>query len=182
MDFLRSYQLEITLGVAVVAIIEFLILMSLSSRLARQSKTLRSLFSGPEGSDLEAILRRCQSQSETAMRRGDELEASLSDLSQQMRGCIQHFGLVRYDGFSDVSGRQSFSLAILDADKNGAVLTGLFSRSDSRCYGKAIISGAPEQTLSDEEQSALDIALSDDFVAPIAAQSATAKRRPLRRG
>jgi hypothetical protein len=181
MDFLRSYQLEITLGVVLIVIIEFLVLMSLSSRLARQSKTLRSLFSGPEGSDLEAILRRCQSQSEAAMERGDELETRIDDMAQQMRGCIQHFGLVRYDGFSDVSGQQSFSLAMLDANKNGAVVTGLFSRSDSRCYGKAIISGAPEQTLSEEEQSALDIALSDGFSAPIAAQSATAKRRPMRR-
>ncbi len=181
MDFLRSYQLEITLGIALVAVIQFLIVMSLSSRLARQSKTLRSLFSGPEGSDLEAILRRCQSQSETAMQRSDELDARLLDVAQQMRGCIQHFGLVRYDGFSDVSGQQSFSLAMLDADKNGVVVTGLFSRADSRCYGKAIIASSPEQTLSDEEQSALDIALSADFTAPIAARSATAKRRPLRR-
>jgi hypothetical protein len=115
------------------------------------------------------------------MQRGDELETRLDEMAQQMRGRIQHFGLVRYDGFSDVSGQQSFSLAILDADKNGAVVTGLFSRSDSRCYGKAIIAGSPEQTLSDEEQSALDIAISDGFTAPIAARNATAKRRPLRR-
>lgn len=181
MDFLRQYQLEITLAVALLAIIEFVILMSVSSRLGRISRTLRSLFSGPEGADLEAILRRCQEQSETALRHGDELDDKLRDLALTTRGCIQNFGLVRYDGFGDVSGQQSFSLAILDADRNGAVVTGLFSRSDSRCYGKAIVGGEPEQSLTTEEQRALEIAFSDVVSAPMAIESGTSRRRVLRR-
>jgi len=181
MELLRQYQLEITLAVALIAIVEFLILMSLSSRLARMSRSLRSLFSGPEGADLEAILRRCQEQSEAAVARGDEFAAQLADVEQTMRGCIQHFGLVRYDAFGDVSGQQSFSLAILDADRNGAVVTGLFSRSNSRCYGKAVISGEPEQSLTDEEQHALDMALSDNFSGSPASESTGGRRRLLRR-
>lgn len=181
MEILRQYQLEITLAVALIAIVEFLILMSVSSRLARMSRSLRSLFSGPEGADLEAILRRSQEQSEASVQRGDELAAQLDNLAQTVRGCIQHFGLVRYDAFGDVSGQQSFSLAILDADRNGAVVTGLFSRSNSRCYGKAVIAGEPEQSLTDEEQHALDTALSDSFRGTPSGESNPGRRRLLRR-
>lgn len=180
MDFLRPYQLYITLALAILVIIQFLTVMSLSARLGRISRTLRSLFSGPEGADLEAILRRCQDQSKTALERSDELSELLTDLELTVKGCIQHCGLVRYDGFGDVSGQQSFSLALLDADRNGAVVTGLFSRSDSRCYGKAIVAGEPEQTLSDEEQRALDVALSDEMSAPMEVGSTRPKRRLLR--
>ena len=180
MDFLRPYQLYITLGLAVLVLTQFVTVMSLSSRLSRISRTLRSLFSGPEGADLELILRRCSDQSQTALERSDQLEKRLTDLVESVGGCIQHCGLVRYDGFGDVSGQQSFSLAILDAERNGAVLTGLFSRSDSRCYGKAIVAGQPEQELSVEEQRAFDVALSDAMSAPMEVDNTRSKRRLLR--
>lgn len=170
MDILRQYQLEITLAVGLLAVINFFFLMGVRARLTRQSRMLRNLFAGPEGIDLEAMIKRCQEQAEAAMVRSDELETKLVEMRQQVRGCIQHFGLVRYDGFGDVSGQQSFSLVILDADRNGAIVTGLFSRAASRCYGKAVIAGTPEQSLTDEEQQALDMALSD---APTATDSET---------
>ncbi len=165
MDILRQYQLEITLALGLLVVIEFFILMGVRARMTRLSRMLRNLFAGPEGIDLEAMLKRCQEQSEAAMVRSDELETRLAQVAGEMRGCIQHFGLVRYDGFGDVSGQQSFSLVMLDANKNGAVVTGLFSRAASRCYGKAVIAGSPEQSLTDEEQQALDLALSDNPVA-----------------
>jgi len=180
MVFLKTYQLYITLGLAALVLIQFIIVVSLSSRLTRISRTLRSLFSGPEGADLEAILRRCQNQSQTALERSDELDARLTEVIDTVEGCIQHCGLVRYDGFGDVSGQQSFSLALLDADRNGAVLTGLFSRSDSRCYGKAVVAGEAEQELSIEEQKALDVALSDAMSAPMEVENTRSKRRLLR--
>lgn len=181
MEALRHYQLEITLGLAFLVVVQFISIASLSGRVAKATRMLRSLFSGPEGADLEAILKNCMAQSEAAVAKGDELDKRLDNLAYTVRGCIQHFGLVRYDAFGDVSGQQSFSLAVLDADRNGAVISGLFSRADSRCYGKAVVGGTPEQSLTDEEQRALDIALSDDVSAPIEATGQNGKRRLLRR-
>jgi hypothetical protein len=181
MDALRPYHLDITLVLAALVIIQFLMMMGVRSRLNKLSRMLRSLFAGPEGADLEAILKSCLQTADAARDKGDELENRLQDLALEVRGCIQHFGLVRYDAFGDVSGQQSFSLALLDADKNGAVLSGLFSRSDSRCYGKAVVSGTPEQSLTDEEQHALDIALSNEVSAPMESASANGRKRLLRR-
>jgi hypothetical protein len=76
-----------------------------------------------------------------------------------MRGCVQNIGLVRYDAYGDVSGSQSFSIALLDAHHNGVIISGLLGRNDGRCYGKGVLNGHTEQTLSDEEASALHIAL-----------------------
>jgi hypothetical protein len=181
MDALRPYHLDITLALFALIIIQFLMMMSVRSRLNKLSRMLRSLFAGPEGADLEALIRNCQRISEAAQQKGEELDAQLRDLAQVVRGCIQHFGLVRYDAFGDVSGQQSFSLALLNADKSGVVISGLFSRSDSRCYGKAVISGTPEQSLTDEEQRALDLALSEEISAPVESTSATGRKRLLRR-
>lgn len=161
MEVLRPYLLHITLALVAIVFFQFIVLMGVQNRVAKISRMLRSLFAGPEGTDLEEMLRRCLAVSEAAQEKGEELEVRLRDLSLEMRGCIQHFGLVRYDAYGDVSGQQSFSLVILDADKNGAIISGLYSRSDSRCYGKAVVGGTPEQSLTGEEQSAFDLALSN---------------------
>ncbi|MBV9469999.1 MAG: DUF4446 family protein, partial [Abitibacteriaceae bacterium] len=114
---------------------------------------------GPTGEDLEAMLRRCLEESKSALQRGDELETRFDTLSGDLRGCVQRVGLVRYDAYGDVSGKQSFSIALLDGRNNGALITGLFGRHDGRCYGKAVVGGQTEQGLTDEETSALQMAL-----------------------
>ena len=72
-----------------------------------------------------------------------------------MRLCLQKTGLIRYDAFDGVGGQQSFSLALLDADDNGLVLSGLFSRHDMRVYAKPVEGGASPQALTAEERQAI---------------------------
>ena len=58
----------------------------------------------------------------------------------------------------DVYKRQdlSFSLALLDRNLNGVILTSLFGREESRCYGKPVKQGQSSHYLSDEENQALE--------------------------
>jgi hypothetical protein len=109
------------------------------------------------------MLQRNLGESRQSLERCDELEDRLQTLAADMRGCVQHIGLVRYDAYGDVSGGQSFSLALLDNHYNGVVLTGLLGRHDGRCYGKPVIGGNVEQALSEEEESALQMALNGGF-------------------
>lgn len=131
----------------------------LNSRLARQSKMVRDFFAGPKGEDFEALLRRSMNTAETAAARCEAAEAQVGLMSLQMRGCVQHFALVRYDAFPDVTGQQSFSLAFLDGGDNGIIISSILGRSTSRTFGKMIVAGQPEQALSDEERQALLSAL-----------------------
>ena len=71
---------------------------------------------------------------------------------------VDKVGVVRFNPFESLGGNQSFSLAILDGQNNGAVVTSLFSRDGNRVYGKPISNGASEFQLSDEEKQAMDIA------------------------
>lgn len=159
MDFIKPYQSEIIVGLAVLILVQFALIFGLNTRLGYIRKTLRTLLTGPNGDDLEGMLRRCLEESGKALQRGDELENRLSTLGLQMQGCVQRVGLVRYDAYGDVSGKQSFSIALLDGRDNGALITGLFGRNDGRCYGKAIVQGQTEQGLTDEEAAALRMAL-----------------------
>lgn len=159
MDAIKPFLPHIVVALAAFAIIQFLVLLGANARITALNKLLRKLLTGPNGDDLEAMLRRCLAESKTSLERCDAVDEQLGTVLAKQRASVQHIGLVRYDAFPDVSGSQSFSLALLDDRSNGAILTGMLGRNDGRCYGKAIIGGQAEQTLSEEENSALQMAL-----------------------
>jgi len=86
----------------------------------------------------------------------EELKKQVEKISQSSKASVQKVGMVRYNPFSNVGGDQSFSVALLDGDNNGVVITSLYSREGNRVYGKAVKSGASEYSLSNEEKKAIE--------------------------
>jgi hypothetical protein len=72
---------------------------------------------------------------------------------------ITYRALVRYDAYGELSGHQSTSLALLDAERNGVVLSSIAHRDTARLYCKKIIGGQGEHELSPEENEAIRLAL-----------------------
>lgn len=88
---------------------------------------------------------------------------SLAELVQSTRDdlahTLRHVAVVRYDAFRDLSGRLSFSVALLDDSGDGVILTGLHGRSESQIIAKGIKAASPDG-LSPEEQQAVKFATS----------------------
>jgi hypothetical protein len=83
------------------------------------------------------------------------LRQEVAALRAEAKGTLRHVGLVRYDAFGDVGGRQSWSVALLDDDGNGVVLTAIHGRSEARSYAKSVAGWSSEQPMSPEEQGAV---------------------------
>ena len=82
--------------------------------------------------------------------------AHLDDaLRAQIHRGLRRVGLVRYDALAEMGGRLSFSLALLDEDANGVVVSAINGRTETRCYGKLVAGGEAEQALSPEEREAI---------------------------
>jgi hypothetical protein len=60
-----------------------------------------------------------------------------------------------------MSGRQSSTLALLDARRSGLVLSSIVHRDQARLYVKQVHEGEAEVELSPEEQEAVHAALAD---------------------
>ena len=88
---------------------------------------------------------------------GDDAASSLARLQTDLAASLRHVAVVRYDAFDDVTGRQSFSLAMLDDHGDGVVITSLASRTDARLFAKAVQSHSASG-LTPEEQQAIDVA------------------------
>lgn len=69
---------------------------------------------------------------------------------------FQRVGIVRFNPFADTGGAQSFTLALLDGEENGIVMTSLYGRSGNRWYVKEVVGGyGHDLELSKEEQDAI---------------------------
>lgn len=89
----------------------------------------------------------------------ERLDARLGVVEERLDGSIAYHGLVRYDAYNEMSGRQSTSIALLDARRNGVVLSSIHHREQARLYAKLIHDGEGELQLSPEEAEAVSQAL-----------------------
>jgi hypothetical protein len=71
---------------------------------------------------------------------------------------LQKIGLVRFNPFKELGGDHSFSLALLDGNEDGIIITGLHTRERTRVYSKDIRRGKSSIELAKEEVKALKIA------------------------
>ena len=152
-DLLRGDNAALLL-LTLTALVAFLLCVWIVSavRLRRLTLRLNALVRSGEGHNLEQTLNAHLDKVEQTQRRMTALEQALATLQAQMPGCLQRVHLLRYDAFEDVGGEQSFSLALLNAQGDGLVLTSVYSRMDIRVYAKAIHDGRPSHTLSQEEE------------------------------
>jgi hypothetical protein len=94
------------------------------------------------------------------------LDGRLAGVEHALRGTISHRALVRYDAYNELSGHQSMSIALLDDEQSGIVLSCIHHRDQARVYGKQVRGGRGEIELSPEEAEAVRLALHDGGEAP----------------
>jgi hypothetical protein len=106
---------------------------------------------------------------ELASRRVEALEAAATTAEREIAGQIARIaalekvaqseiprvGFVRYNAFADVGSDQSYALALLTREGDGVVLSSIYSREETRTYGKAVNKFQPSQEASDEERTAI---------------------------
>jgi hypothetical protein len=88
------------------------------------------------------------------------LRAEVQTLRTESAEALRHLGMVRYDAFGDMGGRLSWSLALVDDEGDGVVLTSIHGRSEARTYAKNVAGWACDQATSPEEDEAVSIAKS----------------------
>jgi len=90
------------------------------------------------------------------------LEERVGAIEERLDGAITYRALVRYDAYGELSGHQSASLALLDAERNGVVLSSIAHRDTARLYCKQVLEGRGEHLLSPEEDEAIRRALAGE--------------------
>lgn len=87
------------------------------------------------------------------------LTEGLESFKKESKNFLQKVGVVRFNPFKEVGSNQSFSIAFLDAENDGVVITGYYNREMNRVYAKPIEKGKSQYPLSKEEEEAIGQAL-----------------------
>lgn len=113
---------------------------------------------GKSPENLKEVLDCLQSLEKKIKKNSEELEG----LKREDKFHVQKIGITRYNPFSGVGGDQSFSIALLDGNNNGVVITSLYARDGNRVYAKPLKEGESEYQLSEEEKKAIEKAQSQN--------------------
>jgi hypothetical protein len=84
----------------------------------------------------------------------------VSELETLARTDVSRVGFVRYDAFEDTGSELSYALALLNREGDGVVISSIYSRTDTRTYGKAVNRYKPAVNASEEELRAIELARS----------------------
>jgi len=80
----------------------------------------------------------------------------LEQHSLLLKRTVRKVNLVRFNPFSNTGGEQSFTIALLDEQNSGIVITSLSGRNNTRWYAKQVKNGkGVEFPLSKEEEEAI---------------------------
>ena len=141
----------------VILLIGFLILIIRVSNLnKRYIDFMKKIGNGKNiEEDLENYIYRV----EKVEKQNADLQLIFKDFENQLSGCIQKVGIVRYNAFKDTGSDLSFALALLDEDNTGVVMNGIYSREMSNIYAKPVEKGKSPYTISEEEKLAIDKAI-----------------------
>ncbi|MBV8636825.1 MAG: DUF4446 family protein [Candidatus Eremiobacteraeota bacterium] len=83
-------------------------------------------------------------------------EGRVSELEALSRTDVSRVGFVRYDAFDESGAELSYALALLNRDGDGVVISSIYSRADTRTFGKAVQGFKPAANASDEELRAIE--------------------------
>jgi hypothetical protein len=152
----------VALGAGAVAVVSLLTCLVLALKLRRlRSEQVTVL--GDRRQDLVSHAASLQRQFEAlydfVQESGDQLNGRMQAAEDRLDGTVAYRGLVRYDAYGEMSGRQSTSIALLDATRSGIVLSSIHHRDQARMYAKQVHEGRSELELSPEEEEAVSLAL-----------------------
>jgi uncharacterized protein YlxW (UPF0749 family) len=151
---------EIALLVAngVLALLALLLVFVAILAQRRLRRTLR-VTRGARGNELLLALREHGDDLDVLETAVIDLQARVAAAEDDLALCTRRVAMVHYDAFPDMGGKLSFSLAMLDEQGDGVVLSIINGRSETRVWGKQVIAGSSRQRLSDEESKVLEQAL-----------------------
>jgi hypothetical protein len=160
---LTDTQGIVALAAAAVAVIALLACLALGLGLRRLRRAQRLVLGELGQRDVVAHAAAMQDAFE-ALREyvedvASRLDGRLAGVELTLRGAIAHRALVRYDAYNELSGRQSLSIALLDEEQSGIVLSCIHHRDQARVYAKQVYGGRSELELSPEELEAVRLAV-----------------------
>ena len=155
-------QSYITIGLGAAIIMLLLISIVLLKALRNLELKYRRFMRGVKGTDIETLVLGYFDKIDEVKKDTAETKEKSIELEKELQKCIQKTSILRYRAFENVGSDLSFSIALLDNNNDGFILTGIYGRNDSTTYAKPIDKGLSRYDMSDEEKEVLNKAMNKE--------------------
>jgi hypothetical protein len=159
MSFSAATAAWIAIGAAAGVALTLLLVVWIWLRILRL-KTGQAVLLGGGKADLVDFAVSLQGRIDDLHRAVDEVAAGLVRVDRRTDESVRNISIVRYDAWEDAGGNQSASLAVLDSQRTGVVVSAIQGRDYARIYMKELDRGRPSVALSPEEAEAVERAMS----------------------
>jgi hypothetical protein len=126
----------------------------------RRARAAQRVLLAGERADLVDFAVSLQARIDDLHRAVDEIAAGLSRVDRRVDASLANTSIVRYDAYEGTGGQQSASVALLDGERSGIVLSAIQGRDYARVYLKELDRGRAPVALSPEELDAVERAMS----------------------
>ncbi len=143
----------------ILVIIQFIWIFQIISKYNKLNKRLSKFTSGKSAGNLEEVIIKRFSEIRQIVKNEKTQNRNIDIINDKFLTTFCKIGLVKYDAFKEMSGKLSFSLALLTENYDGIIISSMHSREGCYTYCKEISNGESYYVLSEEEQIALNVAM-----------------------
>lgn len=138
----------ILLGIAVVALTVWLVIVE---------RRLRKLLSGKDAQSLEGVIGTLGQDIHALEDWQKETKDYLTTAEERIRRSVQGVETIRFNAFkgNGEGGNQSFAVALLSENGDGAVVSSLYARDRMSVFAKPVKNFASEFEMTEEEEDAI---------------------------
>ncbi len=145
----------IAIGLAVLFVVTLILLVITLCKLKTLRRRVDALTRGKDAESMEDTVLNYFEKIEALEDAEQKMHRDIREIKENLKIAYQKTGLVKYDAFREMSGALSFSLALLDKENNGVLISSMYSREGCYSYAKDIVNGESKINLSEEEEEAL---------------------------
>ena len=145
----------IMIGLSVITLISIILLIISLCKLKKLRRRVDTLTRGKDTESMKDIMLNFFERIEDLECHEKEMDCDIKAIKETLKNTYQKAALVKYDAFREMSGALSYSLALLDQENNGVLISSMYSREGCYTYAKDVINGECKINLSEEETEAL---------------------------
>lgn len=151
--------LYLLIGFAVFDLIIFIIAIIMMVKLGKLKKRYNIFMKGEDAKSLEKMILEKLNEIEKLKASDNKNKEDIKKINEILLTTFKKVGIVKYDAFSEMGGKLSFAVALLNEKNDGFIINAMHSREGCYTYIKEIISGESYIILGEEERKALNEAI-----------------------
>ncbi|MET3939110.1 hypothetical protein ABIC22_001922 [Paenibacillus sp. PvP094] len=145
-------------GMALLLVILLIVSIAQGAKLRKFKRKYEAMMAGSGVEDLESLLINLKIQMDSIEDEHNLQTSQIQEVMQKLTRIQGKVGVKRYNAYGERGSDLSFSMAMINDNNDGMILTGIYNRDGSYVYAKPLKGGESSYTLSPEEKEAITLA------------------------